>query len=132
MLRAGHASRMATCVLVAEDEPDIRELIAEGLTAEGYRVLQAADGREALALAARERPSLIVTDLMMPVMSGVELLRALRADRALSSIPVIVASASDDVSVDASAFVMKPFSLETLLAALQSAGSSCSRAATAL
>lgn len=111
----------AMCVLIAEDDPDIRDLVVDGLTAEGYHVLQASNGREALAVATREHPSLIVTDLMMPGMNGWELLRALRADPSLSDIPVVVASASHEIPAEASAFVAKPFGLESLLAAMRSA-----------
>ena len=103
-----------------EDDADIRQLIADSLCEAGYRVVQAVDGREALvALAAGERPSLIVTDLKMSGMNGWELLRALRADASLSEIPVIVASASEEVPAEVSAQVAKPFRPESLLAAVQ-------------
>jgi len=112
-------SRTKACVLVVEDDADIRQLIADSLCEAGYRVVQAVDGREALALAAGERPSLIVTDLKMSGMNGWELLRALRADASLSEIPVIVASASEEVPAEVSAQVAKPFRPESLLAAVQ-------------
>lgn len=65
-------------ILVVDDEPDILEFIRYNLLREGYEVLTASDGEEGLRIAEKERPSLIVLDIMMPKMDGVELCRALR------------------------------------------------------
>ena len=112
------AESASAAVLVVEDEPDIRETLRDILETEGYSVRCAANGREALeALAEMPRPQLILLDLMMPVMSGYELLRELRANDALSSIPVTVVSATVDgraVPGDASV-LRKPVDLDTLL-----------------
>ena len=107
-------------ILVAEDDPDIREAMVEVLSSAGHNVFQAANGREALQIAKREQLSLAVVDLMMPVMSGWEFLRIMRADPSLAGIPVIVASASQEVPEGASAYLAKPFGIESLLAAIGS------------
>jgi CheY-like chemotaxis protein len=107
-------------VLVVEDEPDIRETFRDVLETEGYSVRCAANGREALAaLAEGPRPSLILLDLMMPEMNGYDLLQALRADHALSTIPVTVVSAAGDrTSVAGAPVLKKPVDIDTLLHAV--------------
>ena len=67
-------------ILVVEDEADIRRLVRYNLEQEGYTVLEAADGEEALALARKQRPHLVVLDLMLPGMNGLEVCRVLRAE----------------------------------------------------
>jgi CheY-like chemotaxis protein len=80
-------------VLVVDDEADARALVRDILTAGGYRVTEAADGREALEAIARERPALVVLDLMMPELDGFEVLEHLGADPALRELPVVVLTA---------------------------------------
>jgi two-component system cell cycle sensor histidine kinase/response regulator CckA len=80
-------------VLIVNDAPDQLALLAAVLGKAGYRTLTASDGEEAYALAAREHPALIVSDVMMPRADGVELTRRLRADARLRSVPIILASA---------------------------------------
>jgi CheY-like chemotaxis protein len=80
-------------ILVAEDEADIRELLRLALTAAGYEIETAADGGAAWELAAARPPDLVVTDLRMPAMDGLELIRALRSQPALSRTPVILFTA---------------------------------------
>jgi CheY-like chemotaxis protein len=80
-------------VLIAEDNADVREALSTFVSFIGKQPLRAADGEEALAVARREHPRLIVLDLMMPKMDGWAVGRALRRDPALSHIPVIVLSA---------------------------------------
>jgi CheY-like chemotaxis protein len=80
-------------ILVAEDEADIRELLRLALTAAGYEVETAGDGGAAWKLAVARPPELVVTDLRMPAMDGIELIRALRAEPALSHTPVILFTA---------------------------------------
>jgi CheY-like chemotaxis protein len=81
--RPGTGSRVGTLnrnsLLVVDDDPEIRSLVREFLTLRGYRVRVAQDGQEALALVEKERPHLIILDLSMPGMDGIEVLRALRA-----------------------------------------------------
>jgi CheY-like chemotaxis protein len=108
-------------VLVVDDDPDLREAIADALRFEGHRVTEAANGREALEMVRRQRPSVIVTDLVMPVMSGWELVGALAADPSLRAIPVIVVSASPRFPGGACACLAKPFRLESLLATIEAA-----------
>jgi CheY-like chemotaxis protein len=80
-------------VLVVDDVADIRELLSYTLESEGYAVLQAGDGSEALALAASHEPAVIVMDVNMPVMDGVEATRRLKGKGALKHIPVIAYTA---------------------------------------
>lgn len=104
-------------VLLVDDDADIRESLRDLLTDEGYEVLCARDGREALdVLLAGERPSLIVLDLIMPVMDGVEFLTHLRADPDLASLPVVVASASSMVQPPPDTpLLRKPVNVDRLL-----------------
>jgi CheY-like chemotaxis protein len=82
-------------VLVVEDEVDSRDMMAALLESEGYETVTAENGRDALAKLRDIRVDLIVTDVMMPFMSGEELVAELKADAWLRSIPVIVMSAGD-------------------------------------
>lgn len=80
--------------LVADDEPDIRELIVTILKREGFGVIEASDGEQALELARLHRPPLAVVDVQMPKLSGFEMTAALRADPATCDIKVIILTAS--------------------------------------
>jgi CheY-like chemotaxis protein len=107
-----------TTVLVAEDEPAIRELLAEILRGEGYEVLAAADGVEALALLARGVPDLVLTDAMMPGLDGLGLAHRIREDPMTAAVPVVLMSAAVRPDPDGRAgvaFLAKPFDLERLL-----------------
>jgi CheY-like chemotaxis protein len=97
-------------VLCVDDEPLLTSALSRLLRQWGAEVLTASNGREALDLLARTaaRPDLIFTDLLMPVLGGEGLLRALRADPALAAVPVVVLSASH-TQERAAAFVPKPF-----------------------
>jgi two-component system, OmpR family, phosphate regulon response regulator PhoB len=116
---------MAT-ILVAEDEKQIADMIAFKLSNGGHQILRAPDGDEALAQAGREHPDLILLDAMLPGLSGFEVLRRLKSDPALRSIPVIMVTAKGherDVlaglrggAVD---YVVKPFSLKELSARVE-------------
>ncbi|HVF16788.1 MAG TPA: response regulator [Steroidobacteraceae bacterium] len=81
-------------ILVVEDDPEARELLVLLLAGADYRVIEAADGLEALQLARREHPDLLITDIVMPRMDGYELVRHLRDDSATAETPVIFCSAS--------------------------------------
>ena len=105
-------------ILVVEDEPDLRQVLATVLEMEGAEVLTAANGLEALKLATACRPSIIVLDLMMPVMSGEDFRRAQLADETIRDIPVVVVSAHHDTPaiaarLDAAGYLEKPLDLET-------------------
>ena len=110
-------------VLVVDDEPQIRRLLAISLEANGYRVIPAASGQEGLVLAAQHRPALVILDIGLPDLSGQDVLRRLRE---WSRAPVIVLSVRDDekgkvAALDAGAddYVTKPFNTEELLARLR-------------
>ena len=113
-------------ILVAEDEKQIADMIAFKLTNSGHQVIRAQDGEQALQLALSDLPDLIMLDAMMPVLSGFEVLRQLKANPALRSIPVIMVTAKGherDVlsglrggAVD---YVVKPFSLKELAARVE-------------
>ena len=106
-----------TRVLVVDDEPDIVALVAFHLAKAGYRVSTAATGPDALAAARQERPMLIVLDLMLPGMSGLDVLRELRADESTRQIAVLLLTARreeqdrvEGLSVGADDYLTKPFS----------------------
>jgi len=108
----------AATVLVVDDEPAIRDIVRRYLEAEGLRVVEAADGEVALKLFAEERPSLVVLDVGLPIIDGVEVLRQVRT---LSMTPVLMLSARVEeadrvigLSVGADDYVTKPFSAREL------------------
>jgi two-component system, OmpR family, alkaline phosphatase synthesis response regulator PhoP len=105
---------MAT-ILVVDDEQPLRDLLADVLELAGHRVLVAANGREALTIARRDRPDLVVSDVMMPLLNGVRLCQQLKADPSTASVPVILMSSVGARIVNGSgtdAFVKKPFDLD--------------------
>jgi two-component system, chemotaxis family, sensor kinase CheA len=92
----GPASSMIKHVVVAEDAPVARELLCGILRSFGLRVTEAADGRQALAFAREKRPDLIMTDLEMPFMGGIELIEELKRDSVLRDVPVLVLTTRQD------------------------------------
>jgi CheY-like chemotaxis protein len=107
-------------VLVVDDERDIREAVSEVLKDEGYAVVDARDGAEALDQLRAHHPAVVLLDLMMPGMNGWEFCAARNREPDLSRIPVIVISALGRVSgVDAAAFLQKPFELDALVSAVR-------------
>src|SRR5262249_22709896 len=112
----GMGEHASAPVLVVDDETDIRESIRDILEMEGYCVCCAANGKEALDVLSTVRPGLILLDLMMPVMSGYELLQRLKESDAFSSIPVTVVSAfGDRAAVRDACILRKPVDLDLLL-----------------
>jgi DNA-binding response OmpR family regulator len=112
-------------ILVVDDDALIRDTLATALGDEGYVVRVAPDGRTALSSIGNWRPDLIVLDLMMPVMSGVEFRAAQRSAADTAQIPVIILSAAHEVqsraaSLDPAAVFTKPFDLGALLDAIAS------------
>lgn len=109
-------------VLVVDDDPSIRRMIVAALKREGYEFLEASNGRDALDLMRAERPDLVVLDLMMPVVSGWDVLEERAAEQRLKEIPVIIVSANRDPEVGAAmgqgvcAFLPKPFDIGALSA----------------
>jgi DNA-binding response OmpR family regulator len=113
-------------VLCADDDEDILALVALRLERAGFRVVRATNGEQALELARAEQPALAVLDVMMPRMTGVEVLRALRADEETRAIRIILLSArvqDSDVTggleAGADAYLAKPFRAPELVAKVQ-------------
>jgi CheY-like chemotaxis protein len=105
-------------ILVVDDDPDLRLLLATVLEMEGAEVLTAANGLEGLKLAVAHAPSVIVLDLMMPVMGGEDFRRSQLADTRIRDIPVVVVSAHHDTSaiathINAAGYLIKPLDLDT-------------------
>ena len=95
-MKAAAVSPRSRVVLIVDDDRDVRDAMAELLSDEGYECLQARNGLEALAILKVERPGLLLVDLIMPIMNGVDLLARLHQDPALCEIPVIAMTAAND------------------------------------
>jgi DNA-binding response OmpR family regulator len=114
---------MSTHVLVVEDDPDISELVARSLEKAGYSTTRVASGRDALDAVRKRPPALIVLDIMLPHLDGLEVCRLLRADEKTAAIPIIILTARAEESerivgleVGADDYVAKPFSPNELVA----------------
>ncbi len=125
--RAVHGDRSESLVtiLIIEDEPAIRRLLRTTLNAQGYQVGEAATGAEGLAAIASQAPDLVMLDLGLPDIDGLEIIRRLRSD---SSVPLIVLTARSDertkvkaLDLGADDFVTKPFGAEELVARVRTA-----------
>jgi DNA-binding response OmpR family regulator len=111
---------MARTILVVDDEPIILEALSESLERDGYTVITAADGRSALERFRSGRPDLVVLDLMLPELSGIEVCRIIRAE---SAVPILMLTAKDSeidkvvgLEIGADDYMTKPFSLRELAA----------------
>lgn len=116
------ADRKVRRVVVADDDPDIVDILTFNLTTAGYEVTSAADGVEALELVRASMPDLVVLDIMMPRMDGLEALAALKADEATKEIPVVMLTAKTSDTdqwagweAGADYYITKPFDLDELL-----------------
>lgn len=116
----------APVLLVADDDEDILTLVQLRLARSGFEVVVARDGQEALQMAQDRQPDLAVLDWMMPKASGIEVLRAIRADAATAQIPVVLLTAraseadmAEGVAAGADDFVAKPFSPQELASRVQ-------------
>jgi len=116
---------MAARILLVEDDPSIREITTLGLTAAGYEISTAPDGQAGLALFRAEPPDAVVLDVMLPVLDGLSVARAIRAE---SSVPIVMLTARTDtfdvvagLEAGADDYVRKPFELPELLARLRAA-----------
>ena len=112
---------LAKTVLIADDDPDIQQLVALRLQRAGYRTILADDGQAALDLALADPPDLAVVDWSMPRLDGIALTRALREHAQTAGVPVLLLTAhaqADDARIGydagADAYVQKPFPAETL------------------
>jgi DNA-binding response OmpR family regulator len=113
-------------IVVVEDEQDTAEMFAEMMRLSGYRVLKSFGGNAAIELIRRVQPDAVVLDVMMPDMSGLEVLQALRDDGLLDTLPVIVVSAKSmpadiqtGLDAGASVYLTKPVSFTDLKAAVE-------------
>lgn len=120
------ARRQTPCVLIVEDEGAQREVLKYNLEAEGFEVVMAENGDEALLLIAEEDPDLIVLDWMLPNVSGIEICRRIKADPATRPIPIVMLSARGDevdrvrgLETGADDYVVKPYSVVELMARLR-------------
>ena len=114
-------------ILVSEDNPDIRKILVMRLEINGYDVIQAQDGEEAIDKIKKEAPDLVILDLMMPKISGFEVCRMIKFDEKYKDMPIIVLSALDQqsdreraIENGADAYFIKPFDLELLLNKIES------------
>lgn len=110
-------------ILVVDDDADFREALAVALSAKGYAVETAADGREGLGKAVARPPLLVLLDLRMPVMNGRQMLQALRGEAATREVPVLIISAFgyewEAELMGAQGYVQKPFDPAVLEATIQ-------------
>ncbi|GAA0495737.1 hypothetical protein Ade02nite_18220 [Paractinoplanes deccanensis] len=104
-------------VLVVDDEPDLRFLHRRILSRAGHEVIEAGDGVAALEAVRSSPPDLVVTDVMMPVMDGIEFIRELRADPATAAIPVLAVSGDWQLVTEADVALAKPCRGPDLVAA---------------
>ncbi|MGE4357308.1 MAG: response regulator [Candidatus Omnitrophota bacterium] len=114
-------------ILVVDDEEDIREVVKSRLISQGYDVLTAENGLMALSLARREKPDLIILDIMMPNMDGYTTLKELRKDREIGQTPVIMLSVKERDKMEdifyfqnISGYIEKPFESEELIEKVKS------------
>ncbi len=117
------AEPTAPLVLVVEDEPAQAELLRYNLEREGFRVALAGDGEEGLMLAGETTPDLVLLDWMLPLVSGIEVCRRLRAREATRAVPVIMLTARGEegdrvrgLDTGADDYVVKPYSVNELMA----------------
>ncbi len=115
-----------TKILIVEDDPDISELIHFNLEKAGYQTLRAEDGEQALGLAQKHQPDLILLDLLLPGLNGLEVCRRLKRDPALQRIPIMMVTAKGEemdrvvgLELGADDYVVKPFSIREIILRIQ-------------
>ncbi|HNW33481.1 MAG TPA: response regulator [Candidatus Ozemobacteraceae bacterium] len=113
-------------ILVADDEPHILRVVKDKLANAGFTVMTATNGEEALEAARREKPALVLLDVMMPKMNGFDVCRALRAEADFKNVPILLLTARGQevdrqmgLDAGASEYITKPFSPRELLATVQ-------------
>ncbi len=114
-------------ILIVDDEDSLLEILADVLQGEGYRVVTAVNGKDGLTKAATEHPDLILTDFMMPIATGLELIRGARSLPGNQALPVIMMSSSEQSVAlpaaletdDRTEFLRKPFQLKALLPVIE-------------
>lgn len=117
---------MKRTILVVDDEPDVVGLVSSNLKTAGFAVITAADGTEALEKAREEKPDLVILDVMLPEMSGLDVCRAIRTNPELSATPIIMLTAKADeidqvvgLEIGADDYITKPFSPRVLVSRVQ-------------
>lgn len=115
-------------VLIIEDEEDAADMFAEMMRVSGYRVLKTSSSTPALTMMTTERPDVVILDIMMPEISGLDILRQMRRDPALANIPVVVVSATSmpadikhGMEAGASMYLSKPVGFTELKEAIERA-----------
>jgi DNA-binding response OmpR family regulator len=110
-----------TKILIAEDEPDIRDLIAFTLRFAGYEVVSCSNGEEAVELAKKESPDMILLDVRMPRMTGYDACKEIKSDPTMKDVPVVFLSAKgqeseirDGMEAGAEEYLLKPFAPDQL------------------
>jgi CheY-like chemotaxis protein len=111
----GRAAVLVPRILVVDDEAAQRLLLRRIFERAGHEVTDAGDGAAALQALQESVPDLVVTDMMMPVMGGGELIRRMRCELATAGIPILAASGDPHLAVGADAVVSKPYKLEHLI-----------------
>lgn len=113
-------------ILIVEDEPDISELIHFNLEKAGYQTIRAENGEQALLLAQKNRPDLMLLDLLLPGVSGLEVCRRMKGDPALQHIPIMMVTAKGEemdrvvgLELGADDYVVKPFSIREIILRIQ-------------
>jgi len=113
---------MTKCILVVEDQEDLRGILRDLLTSSGYEMLEAADGKAGVDKATGEKPDLVLMDIQMPVMDGYDATRQIKADPDLKPIPIVAVSSfamkGDEEKARASGcdhYITKPYSPMQLL-----------------
>ena len=119
---------MPKTILVVDDEKDIVEMLSYNLRKEGYHVVAATNGREALAQAKSRHPDLILLDLMMPEIDGLQVMKELKRDKSTEAIPVLFLTAkgseTDEIvglELGAEDYIVKPISIGKILARVRTA-----------
>ncbi|MBN2515372.1 MAG: phosphate regulon transcriptional regulator PhoB [Deltaproteobacteria bacterium] len=114
---------MTARILVVDDEKDLVDLISYNLQREGYAVLKAYNGEEALGLVQSQKPDLVILDLMLPGIQGIEVCKRIRKNQEISNLPIIMVTAKGDevdkilgLEMGADDYITKPFSVRELLA----------------
>ena len=115
-------------VLIIEDEEDAAELFAEMMRVSGFRVLKTSSGAPALAMMTNEKPDIVILDIMMPEVSGIDILRQMRRNQNLANVPVVVVSAKsmpadikNGMEAGASTYLTKPVGFLELKEAVNNA-----------
>jgi two-component system, cell cycle response regulator DivK len=117
---------MSKRILVVEDQEDNRQILRDLLGSAGYNLVEAADGEQALAAYAKQRPDLILMDIQLPAMDGYETTRRIRADPESKAIPIIAVTSyaligdeAKALAAGCNAYVTKPYSPRALLAKIR-------------